>query len=829
MVRAKTGIAPIVAGRRRASSGKIGSIGGERRGRRRTAPTAAGPGRGPVAPAQMSGTSATSVDSAVNQSVGRATTIATTSNGSPIRGSSRPATIARPSPTTARTMYGIGTNEDASPGPRERRMSTKSAQARGASATLTTRMTSPTTDAITRIPPSAPGGQVHDPETWRDLDRGAHREQHRPAPDREHDEHGQDEVDVAEPELGRDRDVRDEREGDERPPAREPDQARDQQRRPGPAERLGREDRRDRRDDLRHDRRIPVGERGDGRGRRVVERLAVEQPLPGQPVGVLVVRQRPAARGDHDEEDRPERRQQDETRGAGVPSGRAAWARPSVGGGWAPAGPGCPSPADASRWSAGVRRAFGTARVTIQRPCDASRRRSSPSSSASPAVALLAVAVFGGPAATPGVVPSASGGSPRRPGASPSRPPRPMARRAFSPPMAPRPRRGPAAERSQRPGHDRRVRARRRLPVHGPRRRRRRHRGRRRRHGQALDPDRDRRLGRRGHRRGAGRAWGDRHREREDRPRVEPDRARPRPGQGLEADRVPARVAGDPGGPRDRLGRARPVRRRPGQDDDRLEAHRHARRRLQAVRPRPRPGRSSRAATSCSTAASTSRSTSWARAPTSRSTAARPTIVSRHCCSSFDWPVPIAKRTGNAGAVRHLLTGADIAVANFENPAPDAPRYHTEGTVFSADPRLITGLKNAGIDVRLDRQQPHRRRRRGGHPPDDRQPRQVRHQARGCRQEHSPRPTSRRSLNVGGVKVAILAYDTIAKYYTAGRSTPGSARSDRRRRSRPMSPPPGRPAPTSSSSTRTGAPSTTRRRSPPSRRWPGRSSTPAPT
>ena len=58
----------------------------------------------------------------------------------------------------------------------------------------------------------------------------------------------------------------------------------------------------------------------------------------------------------------------------------------------------------------------------------------------------------------------------------------------------------------------------------------------------------------------------------------------------------------------------------------------------------------------------------------------------------------MTRRTGNAGAVRDLLSSADLTVANFENPAPDAFRYHTQGTVFSADPKLIAGLKNAGID-----------------------------------------------------------------------------------------------------------------------------------
>jgi hypothetical protein len=150
-------------------------------------------------------------------------------------------------------------------------------------------------------------------------------------------------------------------------------------------------------------------------------------------------------------------------------------------------------------------------------------------------------------------------------------------------------------------------------------------------------------------------------------------------------------------------------------------------------------------------------------------------IVSRHCCSSFGWPVPTGKRTGNAGAVRDLLTGADIAVANFENPAPNAPRYHTEGTVFSADPKLISGLKNAGIDVvsiannhigdagdagilqtvaNLDKYG-------------------IKHAGAGKNDVAAHRPAI---VNVGGIRVAILGYDTIAKYYTAGVNSPGSAR-----------------------------------------------------
>ncbi|MFL5646426.1 MAG: CapA family protein [Chloroflexota bacterium] len=67
-------------------------------------------------------------------------------------------------------------------------------------------------------------------------------------------------------------------------------------------------------------------------------------------------------------------------------------------------------------------------------------------------------------------------------------------------------------------------------------------------------------------------------------------------------------------------------------------------------------------------------------------------------CSPLGWDTPYTRRTGGAGVVRDLVKGADIAAANFENPAPDNPRFHASGTNFSADPRFIDGLANAGID-----------------------------------------------------------------------------------------------------------------------------------
>jgi Bacterial capsule synthesis protein PGA_cap len=73
-------------------------------------------------------------------------------------------------------------------------------------------------------------------------------------------------------------------------------------------------------------------------------------------------------------------------------------------------------------------------------------------------------------------------------------------------------------------------------------------------------------------------------------------------------------------------------------------------------------------------------------------------ITGRVCCSALHWPVPTTVRTGNAGAVRALIEGADIAAANFENPAPNNWKWHTSKTVFSANPAFIDGLAHAGID-----------------------------------------------------------------------------------------------------------------------------------
>jgi len=149
-------------------------------------------------------------------------------------------------------------------------------------------------------------------------------------------------------------------------------------------------------------------------------------------------------------------------------------------------------------------------------------------------------------------------------------------------------------------------------------------------------------------------------------------------------------------------------------------------------------------------------------------------ITSRYCCSAFGWELPRAKRTGNAGAFRDLIEGADLAIANFENPAPDRFRWHTKGTIFAADPALIEGLAGAGIDY-LSLANNHIRdaggqgllqtvaniRKEG-----------IVVSGAGKNLAAARKPAM---LEAGGQTVAVLAYDAIAGYYHATADTIGSA------------------------------------------------------
>jgi hypothetical protein len=63
------------------------------------------------------------------------------------------------------------------------------------------------------------------------------------------------------------------------------------------------------------------------------------------------------------------------------------------------------------------------------------------------------------------------------------------------------------------------------------------------------------------------------------------------------------------------------------------------------------------------------------------------------------WPVVIAKRTGNEGAVRRLISDAEITLNDFECPMTKSFRQHDTGTIFSIDPKVAPLLARAGVDV----------------------------------------------------------------------------------------------------------------------------------
>ena len=63
------------------------------------------------------------------------------------------------------------------------------------------------------------------------------------------------------------------------------------------------------------------------------------------------------------------------------------------------------------------------------------------------------------------------------------------------------------------------------------------------------------------------------------------------------------------------------------------------------------------------------------------------------------WPVVDAVRTGNEGAMRALISDAEITLNDFECPMTSKFRQHDTGTVFSIDPKVAPLLAGAGVDV----------------------------------------------------------------------------------------------------------------------------------
>jgi hypothetical protein len=140
------------------------------------------------------------------------------------------------------------------------------------------------------------------------------------------------------------------------------------------------------------------------------------------------------------------------------------------------------------------------------------------------------------------------------------------------------------------------------------------------------------------------------------------------------------------------------------------------------------------------------------------------TITGTKCCSKTPWdPHPMAtyRRTGNAGAVRHLLSGADLSIVNLEGAAPKNPTYHTEGTTLTFEQAHLVALQNAGVDV-VSLANNHIRDAGGQGIVETIQALDklgIAHTGAGANDTQARTPAV---LTAGGQKVAILAYDSIS-------------------------------------------------------------------
>ena len=149
-------------------------------------------------------------------------------------------------------------------------------------------------------------------------------------------------------------------------------------------------------------------------------------------------------------------------------------------------------------------------------------------------------------------------------------------------------------------------------------------------------------------------------------------------------------------------------------------------------------------------------------------------ITARVCCGVPGQLVVRGHRTGRAGAVRALLRGADLTIVNLEGPAPDSFSYHPGGYVFTMDPLLLAGLQRAGIDVvSLANNHVQNAGAAGiaqtiGHLDDL----GIGHAGAGRNTAAARRPAW---LAVGGMRIAVLAYNGAQPYLNATRTTAGAA------------------------------------------------------
>lgn len=135
-----------------------------------------------------------------------------------------------------------------------------------------------------------------------------------------------------------------------------------------------------------------------------------------------------------------------------------------------------------------------------------------------------------------------------------------------------------------------------------------------------------------------------------------------------------------------------------------------------------------------------------------------------------------AERRMGDGQVKEYLNGADLALANLENPVKSDAVYHPHGTTFTGDLRLLPIVANAGIDgVTLGNNHILDAEAEGlqetlGHLDDT----GIEHAGAGPDLASAREPML---FDLGGVRVGVLSYQGVPSYdWTwATEATPGTA------------------------------------------------------
>ena len=135
-----------------------------------------------------------------------------------------------------------------------------------------------------------------------------------------------------------------------------------------------------------------------------------------------------------------------------------------------------------------------------------------------------------------------------------------------------------------------------------------------------------------------------------------------------------------------------------------------------------------------------------------------------------------AERQGEGGEMREYLRGADLALANFENPVIENAVYHPDATTFNGDLRLLPILNDAGIDgVTLGNNHildagPQGLEETLGHLDDA----GIAHAGAGMNLDDSREPMI---FDLGGMKIGVLSYQGVPSYEWAWatENLPGTA------------------------------------------------------